>query len=375
MGFTDSMETQAGGSRPGRPDVDETFAAAKSGSDPAEDQPARSKGARCSCLSAKFFQRKSDTHFQQTFVVLRHSERQDYVDKSYHSTDEGMAWPHDAPITPKGIELAQVVAGEMLDIHKKANFITVACSPYRRCMETAAEVAKKLGNLPVVLDQEIGEVRDRNMPKEHVAHRSPLELAAMAKALKMKLLNPLMEDGGVKLFGKEPSWGETLEAAKDRYLIRMETYIRKSAEDKRNMILVTHADCVVVALEMFERLGVEVESMGFCARVVASRAVKEQKGNDEHGVFAEQWAVDPSRLGAEVFKEEDAKKSKLYEKQYLETCDETEAKVVKRKEKRTKTDFMFDSALKDLDKDKLDGLDEEDEDEEEEAQQPGGSRM
>lgn len=366
MGFTDSMETQAGAvvvpDRTGE-DVDETFERAGSKIKTSTEEADAVGGSKGSCLCCR--RRAPPPSFKQTFVILRHSIRKDYVDPTYKTSEEGLAWPHDAPLTPEGIELAKTVADELYEVHKKANFITVACSPYRRCMETAAEVSKKLG-LPVVLDQEIGEVRERAMPKDHVAHRSPVELAAMAKELKMKLLNPLLEDGGVKLFGKQPEWPESLEKAKDRYVVRMETYIRKSAEERQNMILVTHADAVVAALVMFERGGVDVQNMGFCGQVTVTRDVKDSASGSEHGVYADQWNVEPARLGAEIFKEEDKKKVQIYEKQYLETCDETEAKVVKRKEKRTKTDFMFDSALKDVGN-KMDGLEEEDEESEEDA--------
>lgn len=304
--------------------------------------------------------------FKQTVVVLRHSERKDYVDPTYKTSEEGLAWPHDAPLTADGIKLAKEVAEELYELHQTAQFATVAVSPYRRCMETAAEVAKRL-HLPVVIDQEIGEVRDRSMPEGHIAHRSPQELKEMAKELKLKIVNPVLEDGTIKLFGKEPVWPETLEDAKNRYVVRMETYIRKSADEKRNMIIVTHADAVAAALVMFERGGADVQNMGFCARVIASRDVQEGAAKPQgHGVFAEQWAVKCAAVGAEIVKEEGAM-SKYYEKLYLEKCEETQEMVAKRKDKRTKTDVLFDSAMKGVAKNKFGTVDEEDEEEEEEA--------
>jgi len=292
------------------------------------------------------FRRRGSDNFKQTIVVLRHSERKDYVDKTYKTSEEGKQWPHDAPLTAAGIKLAKSVADEILALHAEANFVTIAVSPYRRCMETAAEVAKQL-KLPVVIDQEIGEVRDRTMPQDHIAHRSPVQLTQMAKDLGLKLINPLLEDGGVKLFGKTPTWPESLEDAKNRYVVRMETYIRKSAEERQNMILVTHADAVAAAMVMFERGGADVQSMGFCARLIATRNVKAASKDDvEKGVFAEQWNVEAKDVGAELMKTEGAM-GKYYEKLYLEKCEETQEMVAKRKEKRTKTDAMFDKAIKD----------------------------
>jgi len=302
-----------------------------------EEDAGGSRGLRCCCLRRRRAQK-------QVLVVLRHSERRDYVDASYKTSEEGIAWPHDAPLTEKGIKLAQEVAEEMAELHQRAEFVAVASSPYRRCLETAAEVAKRL-QLPVVIDQEIGEVRDKSMPEGAVAHRSPSELPAMVRSLGLQIINPV-EEGQVKLFGKEPGWPETLEDAKKRYIVRVETYIRKSMETKHNMILVTHADAVAAALTMFERGGADIQNMDFCARIVAERDVVRKKEDQEHGVYAERWAVSFKGLGAEIFHDESM--AKYHEKLYLETCAETQRNVLSRKTKRTKTDMLFDTKLKEL---------------------------
>jgi broad specificity phosphatase PhoE len=299
-------------------------------------------------------------------VVLRHSERQDYVDKSYGSSEEGKAWPHDAPLTQKGVELAKSVAAELADLssRKGANFVAVASSPYRRCLETAAEVSKLL-DLPVLIDQEIGEVRERVMPKDKPAHRRGTKLKELAKALGIRPLNPELEDGSLKIFGKQPNWPESLEDAKNRYIVRIETYIRQSAEQQQNMIVVTHADAVGAALVMFERGGADVQSMGFCARVIVNRTIKQSRASDsEKSVYAHQWEVDVKDVGQEVF--HDPAMAKYYEKVHLETCDETEQMAFKRKEKRTKTDMLFDSTLKKL------NLDPEEEDDDDDEEKGGG---
>uniref|UniRef100_A0A7S4RM67 Uncharacterized protein n=1 Tax=Alexandrium monilatum TaxID=311494 RepID=A0A7S4RM67_9DINO len=317
--------------------------AAKSRTEEAKKTESKaSEGSRRRCCCA--LRRKAPT-FQQTLVVLRHSERQDYVDPEYRKSEEGLAWPHDAPLTEQGIKLAKEVAEEMAVLHEEASFVAIACSPYRRCLQTAAEVANRL-QLPVVIDQELGEVRDRTMPQT-MAHRSPTELVELVRPLGFDILNPLTEDRGIKVFGKEPVWPETLEAAKKRFIVRTETYIRQSAEKKHNMILVTHADAVAAVLVMFERGGADIQNMGFCARVVAKRTIHpKQKLDEEHGVYAERWNVDFKGLGAEIL--EDNGVGKYYERMYLETCAETQLMVVQRKDKRTKTDKLFDDCLKDL---------------------------
>jgi len=313
-----------------------------SGGAKANDGGSPNKGP-CGCLRRA----KADPPFQQTLVILRHSERQDRVDPGYHDSEEGKAWPHDAPLTRgHGIDLAQRVAKELAEINKEANFHVIACSPYKRCMETAAEVAKVIG-VPVLVDQEIGEVRDRTQPETPSPHRSALELKTMAQDLQVKTLNPILEDGSLKMFGKPPTWPETLDDAKNRYIVRIETYIRQSMETKQNMIIVTHADAVAAALVMFERGGADVQKMDFCARIIARRSLKqEKKGQEDHGVFAAQWKLEFKDLGAELL--HDAAMAKYYEKQHLEQCDETQQMVAKRKDKRTKTDMMFDNTMKDL---------------------------
>merc|ERR1712194_446226 len=105
-------------------------------------------------------------------------------------------------------------------------------------------------------------------------------------------------------------------------------------ETRQNMIIVTHADAVAAALVMFERGGADVQNMGFCARIIASRTLgAEKKGSagEDHGVFAAQWNLEFKGLGAELL--HDAAMAKYYEKQHIEQCDDTQQMVAKRKDK------------------------------------------
>lgn len=299
---------------------------------------------------------KKAPKFQQTIVILRHSERMDYVDPNWVNTPEGQKWKHDAPLTDRGHQLAREVAQELSNLHKEVNFTAIASSPYRRCLETAAAVAHAL-NLPVVLDQEIGEIWGKEIPKEPRPFRSNEELVEMAKSLKVKLLNPKLDGGGVKLFGKPPRYPESLEDAKARYIVRVETYINQSAATERNFVVVTHADAVVAALQMFERGNAEVEDIDFCARLIAKRTVTPQQ--EETSVFADHWNIQTKALKENVMKP-DAKMEKYYEKLHIENVEEKEALANARKAARTKTDAMFSESLKKT-------LAEEDEEDEEEA--------
>jgi broad specificity phosphatase PhoE len=290
---------------------------------------------------------KTVEKFHQTLVVLRHSERQDRMDPTYHSTPAGKEWPHDTPITEAGVKLATTVANEIQLLNEKAKFVAIACSPYRRCLETAAPVAKLL-NVPVVIDQELGEVFDDTMPnpaKERSPFRSPTELADFADSLGMRLMNPELDDGGVKLFGKPPIWPETLEDAKKRFVVRIETYIEQSAQTRQNFVLVTHADAVAAALELFERGYADIQNMDFCARLVAERSLKGISAVEEqHGTYAEKWDVKFQGISAEVC-EGNKETDKYFEKLHVEQCDEVEKVAAARRKKRTQTDAVFDSTL------------------------------
>jgi len=299
------------------------------------EEPRPKKGNCCSFLC-----RKREPPFEQTMVVLRHSERKDRVDPSWPTSQDSKDWPHDTPITQKGVELAKSVAEELVDVHSKANFVAIACSPYLRCIQTAAEVAKLL-NLPVLIDQEMGEVRDRGFPKEARAHRSASQLKEITDALGIRVIN-CVQDGGFKLFGREPQWGETLEIAKQRFVVRIDEYIEQSTLTRSNFIVVTHADAVAALLVMLERGGADVQSMDFCARVIAQRRVK-PSSVEENGVYAAQWSVECKAMNAAIYKDE--KLAKYMEGLHLDNCVETQEMVAKRKEVRSKTDGLFDQTL------------------------------
>merc|ERR1719158_1659817 len=111
----------------------------------------------------------------------------------------GKEYPFDGPLTKAGVQLASRVAQELQVLHSEVNFSAIACSPYLRCLETAAEVAKLL-QLPVMLDQEMAEVWEAAMPSTHMPHRPPADLKVLTDDLGLRLANPV-ENDVVKLFG------------------------------------------------------------------------------------------------------------------------------------------------------------------------------
>lgn len=297
------------------------------------------------------FRKKKPEGFLQTLVLLRHSERRDYVDKTWKETEEGKTWPHDAPLTTAGWALAKEHAEEIAELHQKSKFSAISTSPYRRCMETASVVAERL-KLPVIIDQEMGEIWEKKMGDEKLPWRSSLELRKMAKDLKIKkLANPVEEDGSLKLFGKLPTFPESLDQGRKRYLVRTEHYIQRSGQLKQNFVLVCHADAVAAVLEMFERGCADISKMEFCARIIAKRneAILDEDEDDmaRSSSYAKKWEVQVKGI---IVAEYTPSKSmaKYQETQHLESCEDVVKQTHSRNEKRTKTDMMFDDKLKAL---------------------------
>mmetsp|Transcript_107364 Transcript_107364/g.309099 ORF Transcript_107364/g.309099 Transcript_107364/m.309099 type:complete len:325 (-) Transcript_107364:33-1007(-) len=293
--------------------------------------------------------------FKQTLVVLRHSERLDHVDPNYKNTPEGKEWPFDTPLTEAGVKLAHSVAEELAELHDEVHFAMVATSPYRRCMQTAAEVAKLLG-LKVIIDQEVGEVWEEAMPSEAPPHRTGKDLVKLAEDLQIQVSNPMLPDGGYKLFGKMPkeNYPETLEKGHKRMIVRMETYIDQSTQHNQNFIVVSHAPAVAAMTDLFQRGSCDVEKLEYCARVIARREVHQKKPSQggEQSVYADSWDV--TAKGVELGINMDATEEK-----HQEFCGEVQEMTVKRKDKRTPTDNMFEKSVKaivDAESQKLDKI-------------------
>merc|ERR1712232_173209 len=147
------------------------------------------------------------------------------------------------------------------------------------------------------MGQEVGEVWEAAMPKEHPPHRSPVELMAMAKELGMTVKNPMLPEGGIKLFGKVPQkYPETTADGHKRCRVRVQHYVEQSNETQQNFIIVTHAPAVAAMIDIFEHGMCDVEKLEYCARVIATRKLdkgtRDSELKAEKSVFAEQWSVE-----------------------------------------------------------------------------------
>jgi len=285
--------------------------------------------------------------FEQTLVMLRHSERLDQMDpEGYKNSEMGQKFPFDGPLTKAGVQLAAKVAQDLKKLHDQVGFAMIACSPYLRCLETAAEVSKLL-DIPIMMDQELGEVWEKAMPKSAPPHRSPAELGQVAMDLNIQVANPMM-DGALKLFGKPPlRHPEDLEAGHKRYLVRIDNYIRLSAKTKQNFILVGHAAAVAATLNIFERGIAEMEKTEYCAYIIARRQVKaDATESDDEPVYAAHWSIESQRCAVSSDPPMEDYMKKTVENMHMDYVQETNEAVCARKDRRTKTDRLFDSTVK-----------------------------
>jgi broad specificity phosphatase PhoE len=300
-----------------------------------------SPGWKCCGLFAKK-KKTQDPSFKQTIVILRHSERKDQVDRAWRKTEEHMAWQFDSPLTQRGFQMAHDIGVELAPLHRQRRFTLVCCSPYRRCVETASEIAKVL-KLPVMIDQEIGEVWEERMPKDKSPHRIGLELQELVKQLGMEpfVKNPLLPNkGGYKLFGRPPAvWPELVEDAHKRMLVRAELYLEQSTKTKQNFILISHALLVASMLDIFDHGKRHVTKLDYCARIIAERTLTAQciQAAETPGIFSLSWKFHVEGL---TMIQTDST-----EADHVEQCKEIDGFFEARVMERTVTDFKMDEII------------------------------
>jgi broad specificity phosphatase PhoE len=88
----------------------------------------------------------------QIFFVLRHGERADYAQTQRVTRVEG-----DPPLTEVGLQQAVVAAGHVKSWMKENGKVAVFSSPFTRCIETAAPLAKLL-DVPIIVEEGFSEM-------------------------------------------------------------------------------------------------------------------------------------------------------------------------------------------------------------------------
>jgi len=165
-------------------------------------------------------------------VVMRHSVRlDDAVDGALW--DDAGARPYDPPISDAALPGAACAALAHLRIG------AVACSPFRRCVETAGHVARALGVCAVVRDARLGELMHRVRAcggAGPLSYRSDADVDAA--------LGPGVARGGPTR-GRAPNWDEAPGDGARRFLSALASL---RAEFGR-LVVVTHGDLVAAAAE------------------------------------------------------------------------------------------------------------------------------
>lgn len=183
------------------------------------------------------------------FGMIRHSVR---LDES-----EGAEWvdraerPYDTPVSD--LELPRRQAEAL----RRFGFGRVISSPFRRCLQTAAAIARVLDIGTVDVDLELGEamahVKKGGWPSaDH-------ELSYLSEESMRALL---LEQDGVALgaiTGEKPQLGQN-DAERFRGAVR-----RLRAQEGPGLLLVTHGDAIGQAVELL--MGQTVVDVAFCGWV------------------------------------------------------------------------------------------------------------
>jgi len=148
-------------------------------------------------------------------------------------------------------------------------FALVVCSPYVRCVQTAAAMSEVL-DLQLAIDAELSEIYG---PRTHGQWKKPpprRDLEEITKLVKLRGVplsaSPyLVRNESEDFFGTPPTWPETLEDARLRLVSRVEQYLARGLQMRRNFVLVTHGDCVAASL------GLLLSSQGGSVRKIVTK--------------------------------------------------------------------------------------------------------
>eukprot|EP00931_Biecheleriopsis_adriatica_P039938 TRINITY_DN22849_c0_g1_i11.p1 TRINITY_DN22849_c0_g1~~TRINITY_DN22849_c0_g1_i11.p1 ORF type:complete len:480 (+),score=78.43 TRINITY_DN22849_c0_g1_i11:52-1491(+) len=191
----------------------------------------------------------------QVLGVVRHAERADaafafFKGQRWTRTQDCEQWPLDPPLSDAGevgaLEAAEVVNGfaESLD----SAIDVVVTSPYLRCVQTAAVMCAKLGpETKLIIDASVGEIFGPHVfgDREPRDHRRPLQ--SLLDECELRGVEVVIPE----IIGTEPSWPETLSSGRQRFAESFLIHQERSCRDCRNLVIVTHGDCVASAAALF----------------------------------------------------------------------------------------------------------------------------
>lgn len=200
---------------------------------------------------------------------MRHAERADAsFDPAWSQSKGALRRPYDPPLTLDGLEQARVAGRELLEAAQHSateasRFQVVVSSPYKRCLQTATEVADTLG-ATILIDRCLGEVFGPEVMGEVEPH-SPVaprnELFQICRERGVKVCR--------KVVGEAPAWPEFLSEARVRFVRRFLQYLHRCTIWNCNFVLVTHGQGVAAALMAIPGMDRSIETVGYCAFFMA----------------------------------------------------------------------------------------------------------
>lgn len=208
-----------------------------------------------------------DKSATQLIGVVRHTERADSLwsaahESAWQGSEDFAKFPTDPPLSANGLVEAQEIGQRVYSWAQDSASVVhlVISSPYMRCVQTATEICKELGpSTRLLIDCSLSEVHSPDVlgdaEPRHITR--PLQDAiayAQSRGVNCK-------DQSV---GRYPVWPETLRSARWRFAQRFLAHLHRSLKVRRNCIIVSHAECVGVALSMMPS---QVESGRHVAKV------------------------------------------------------------------------------------------------------------
>eukprot|EP00440_Ansanella_granifera_P031367 gb/GFBE01034058.1/.p1 GENE.gb/GFBE01034058.1/~~gb/GFBE01034058.1/.p1 ORF type:complete len:575 (+),score=47.57 gb/GFBE01034058.1/:1-1725(+) len=210
----------------------------------------------------------------QFWGIVSHPEAADrqgalYGGEPWSETQDSRDWPHDPPLSDAGLMQARRFAEtlcERFGNRVKDPMLYVVSSPYRRCLETAAEICHVFGeHHRLIIHKELCEI----FGPEALPSRIDLK----------ELLRPVDDFLNLCQFltvrcdahwGKWPAWPESATVARQRFAGCFLQHFTHAQKTEQNFILVSHADFAATGFALLQR-GERVDSITRGAHIMATR--------------------------------------------------------------------------------------------------------
>lgn len=288
------------------PEAGGTAAEPPGGARPAQDVPAQQRPgeAPAARLSRGGLNAVSEaaSDAPRSVVVMRHGHRQDEADLTW---THGATRPWDPPLSTKGRTQAREAAGGVCGLQVDL----VVTSPFKRCLQTSAELVAELG-LPQgswLVDWGLSEVCDPRIllhgrpDCEHMAKGRPIDSwmwggATLAEALDMfsescaEQLPSLRVRPEPREGSRPPPFPEALEGGLKRYCRAVQQLVW--SYPGKNLLVVTHGECVRAVVNM-----VEPRAEVFEVRHVGYVLLRYAGPDDDSEAGGKGWSLASSQAG------------------------------------------------------------------------------